>query len=315
MKKLKGSYYLLSRDFQEAIFDKAKLQIFETGEFIVDYPDVSYKGDIKEFISTNVSDKHIYLNILFKKSNNNKWSKFSGGLLFNLPDSLFDDKTETLQKDAKKAIVGLSLRKNVQSFIQSKKEILIPADDQLEFEQEKPGKYKYSEEEKLLKNLKKQDSQDNINMNNLHSIITNMRGKENNIMHISRRDAITMPIRETDYFDLYMNAFLFEVIFSTQPDKPKIYHYLFQSLLHLDDGDKLNEKMEGIVAKKALKINPGIEFFKKINSLYNSIIKMADDESLSDFLEAIKTPKYLQNNNSPLLNIVEKILFEIRNSV
>ena len=314
LKKLAGFFYVISRDYAEGMFDKAKLKIFENGEFHIDYMDVSYKGIVKEFVSVNSSDKYIYLNILYKMSDNIEWSKFAGGLLFNIPkDFISKNKPDGLLQNAKTPIIGLSLRKNAKGDIQSKKEILILAENLSQFEEEKPEKHAYTNEA-ILKNLKIKKDDEYLNIEHYKLIIKNLRGQENNIMLITN-DVTSKSIRENNYFEIYMNAFLFDVIFSKKVNYYKLSIYLLQSLLHLDDGSKLGDKIQVILNKKSFKINLPASFFNRMNQLYDLVIKKGKDEELSNYLQNLKSLRNVQEDNSQISKSVYSLIQQIRKSI
>ncbi|HEX5155105.1 MAG TPA: hypothetical protein VFW07_26860 [Parafilimonas sp.] len=304
-KNLAGIYYLLSRDFEEGLIDKAKLEIFSSGSFIVNYPDISYRGSVKEYITTSARENYIYLDIFQKKLNiQEQWSNYSGSIVFDVGNIFSYDDKKLSEKITTR--VGLSLRKNLNNYLQVKKEILIPASDRTTFDEEISRKYMYDEEAGLIKNLKAPASSAGLSIQH-KELLLGIRGKENNIMLVSADEAASGIIRDTNYFELYMNAFLFEILFTAPIKDSKVYNYLIQALLHVDNSAAIFTKLETIFSryKTAKKIKDEI-----IQDIY-ILNQMIADANKTELINIIKRP-LVRIKKMAVVKQIDKIVDKIR---
>lgn len=308
-KNLSGKFYLVSRDFDEGLIDKAKLELFDDGLFKVEYPDVSYTGMVKEFISDGDSEHYIYLDISGKKLNiHKKWKEFSGSLMFNTGKLLISQHDKLSERI--ETLIGFSLRKNVNHFLQVKKEIIIPALSADDFDNEKAHKYNYSEEDKIIANFKHYPD-DKVLKIDYFEVLKNLRGKENNIMLLAPDQTTLDTFRETDYFEVYMNAFLFETLFTRQLDYPRIYNYLIQALLHLDNPKKIIQKLTRIFSKYKTKQTIQKQITGEIGSLLHDITDRANEGKLNQILITLKHPM-AHEKKIPVVIKINGIIQKIR---
>ncbi|MEO6613633.1 MAG: hypothetical protein ABIT05_12660 [Chitinophagaceae bacterium] len=240
---LKGNYFLFSYNKDEGTIIKLKTVITSEGCVSIYYGDIQYNGVALYKKFGNNSEGYLILD-LYETKINKKKEKFWGYYLFQV-GQLISFKKEGHYDNAN-FIPGISLRVNTNGEPQSKKEYLLPVENDVKFSEHNKFEFNYIEDK--IRDIRGSD--DPSIFQSLKYFMLSLKGRTDNILKVPfgsvNNFETSRSHRRTEYHEIFFNCFLMYCAFADPRKenlKMKSREYFVEAILHGLDITTINNSL------------------------------------------------------------------------